>query len=212
MHLEVAQRCLQAFTQLVPARQAAFYCIDEQLQACDFQLLHMNEAMHRDYLANYRQVDPLHPRRCLASGLAVVPLHVARQQQRPADGQRYQRFLTHYGVVDVVEIIAQRDGKPHAAISMLRGPEQGAFTVAQLSQLHALQGLLEMAVATLPAPQPALTPREQQIALLLSQGASNKDLARQLDLGLATVKTHLIHLFRKVGVRNRTELVSRLYL
>lgn len=57
-----------------------------------------------------------------------------------------------------------------------------------------------------------LTPREREIAWLLRDGADNKTIARRLDLGLPTVKTHLINLFRKVGAGNRTELVSTLFL
>ena len=57
-----------------------------------------------------------------------------------------------------------------------------------------------------------LTPKERQIAWLLRQGASNKQLALELDVGLPTIKTHLIHLFRKTGVSSRTELVAALFL
>jgi DNA-binding CsgD family transcriptional regulator len=57
-----------------------------------------------------------------------------------------------------------------------------------------------------------LTPKERQIALLLRQGASNKQLALELDVGLPTIKTHLINLFRKTGVTSRTELVGALFL
>jgi DNA-binding NarL/FixJ family response regulator len=42
-------------------------------------------------------------------------------------------------------------------------------------------------------------PRERQIAELLRQGHSNKLIARALEVGLPTVKTHLINLFRKLG-------------
>ncbi|MNC73626.1 CsgBAC operon transcriptional regulatory protein [compost metagenome] len=74
-----------------------------------------------------------------------------------------------------------------------------------------------MAARSLPQPttHPALallTPREQEIALLLREGISNKLLARELGVGLPTVKTHLINLFRKLGVSSRTELVSTLFL
>jgi DNA-binding NarL/FixJ family response regulator len=57
-----------------------------------------------------------------------------------------------------------------------------------------------------------LTPREWQVAELLRAGLSNKEVARQLGVGLPTVKTHLINLFRKVAVSNRTELVTTLFL
>lgn len=212
---EVAGHCLQAFTQLVPASQAAFYCVDRQLQACDFRLHGMSLEMHRDYLDNYRQFDPLQPRNCLSSGLAVVPLGFAMARQPRRDTHRYEDFLLRYGVVDVVEILAHRAGQPQAAISLLRTAEQGVFTGDQLARLNALQSLLQMAVANMQPNEDlltGLTPKERQIALLLRQGASNKQLARELNVGLPTIKTHLINLFRKTGVGSRTELLGRLFL
>ncbi|MDQ0739726.1 LuxR C-terminal-related transcriptional regulator [Pseudomonas sp. W4I3] len=212
---EVAGHCLQAFTHLVPASQAAFYCVDRQLQARDFRLQGMSGEMHRDYLDNYRQFDPLQPRNCLSSGLTVVPLGFAMARQPLRDSRRYQDFLQRYGVVDVVEIVAHRADQPQAAISLLRTAEQGVFTIDQLAQLNALQALLQMAVANMQPCDDALaslTPKERQIAWLLRQGASNKQLALELDVGLPTIKTHLIHLFRKTGVSSRTELVAALFL
>ncbi|MCM2363426.1 LuxR C-terminal-related transcriptional regulator [Pseudomonas sp. SR18] len=212
---EVAGHCLQAFTQLVPASQAAFYCVDRQLQARDFRLHGMSGEMHRDYLDNYRQFDPLQPRNCLSTGLAVVPLGLAMARQPLRDSRRYRDFLARYGVVDVVEIVAHRADQPQAAISLLRTAAQGAFTLDQLAQLNALQALLQMAVVNMQPCDDALaafTPKERQIAWLLRQGASNKQLALELNIGLPTIKTHLIHLFRKAGVSNRTELVTALFL
>jgi DNA-binding CsgD family transcriptional regulator len=212
---DIAGHCLHAFTQLVPASRAAFYCVDRQLQAHDFSLHGMSGEMHRDYLDNYRQFDPLQPRNYVSSDLAVVPLGLAMARQPIRDSHRYRHFLQRYDVVDVVEVFAHRGSRPQAAISLLRTAEQGVFTSEQLTQLSALQALLQLAVANLP-PQDdllsSLTPKERQIALLLRQGASNKELARELDVGLPTVKTHLINLFRKTGVSNRTELVSSLFL
>ncbi|VVN99573.1 hypothetical protein PS708_02540 [Pseudomonas fluorescens] len=63
---EVAGHCLQASTQLVPASLAACYCIDRNLQARDFQLQGMCNTMQREYLDNYRQLDPLQPSLCLS--------------------------------------------------------------------------------------------------------------------------------------------------
>ncbi|MXR30458.1 MULTISPECIES: helix-turn-helix transcriptional regulator [unclassified Pseudomonas] len=212
---DIAGHCLHAFTQLVPASRAAFYCVDRQLQAHDFSLHGMSGEMHRDYLDNYRQFDPLQPRNYVSSDLAVVPLGLAMARQPIRESHRYRHFLQRYDVVDVVEVFAHRGSRPQAAISLLRTAEQGVFTSEQLTQLAALQALLQLAVANLP-PQDdslsSLTPKERQIALLLRQGVSNKELARELDVGLPTVKTHLINLFRKTGVSNRTELVSSLFL
>jgi two-component system nitrate/nitrite response regulator NarL len=52
----------------------------------------------------------------------------------------------------------------------------------------------------------ALTTRERQITRVLSEGATNKEIGRRLMLAEGTVKVHLHHIYRKLGVSNRTEL------
>lgn len=51
-----------------------------------------------------------------------------------------------------------------------------------------------------------LTRRESQVVSLLAQGLKNKEIASCLDLSEGTVKSYLVHLFRKVGARDRFEL------
>lgn len=58
-------------------------------------------------------------------------------------------------------------------------------------------------------PPPELTQRQQQILQLLQSGKVNKEVARELDIGLGTVKQHIVAIFKKLKVRNRTEAVSR---
>jgi two-component system, NarL family, nitrate/nitrite response regulator NarL len=53
------------------------------------------------------------------------------------------------------------------------------------------------------APALALTAREAQIAQMIVTGMSNKDIARGLNIGLATAKTHVHHLLGKLGLRRR---------
>jgi DNA-binding CsgD family transcriptional regulator len=51
-----------------------------------------------------------------------------------------------------------------------------------------------------------LTPQELQIARLVAQGLSNKEVAAQLFLSPRTIEHHLRHVFAKVGVKSRTQL------
>jgi DNA-binding CsgD family transcriptional regulator len=51
-----------------------------------------------------------------------------------------------------------------------------------------------------------LTPQELQVALLVSGGATNREAAAALFLSPKTVEVHLTHVYRKLGVRSRTEL------
>jgi LuxR family maltose regulon positive regulatory protein len=54
-----------------------------------------------------------------------------------------------------------------------------------------------------------LSARELDVLRLLSDGRSNADIARNLFVEQSTVKTHLIHLYRKLDVSSRTQAISR---
>jgi DNA-binding NarL/FixJ family response regulator len=52
----------------------------------------------------------------------------------------------------------------------------------------------------------ALTPREQQIVVLVAQGRLNKEIAWDVGVKAGTVKEYMSKIFRKTGCRNRTEV------
>ncbi|WP_277100574.1 response regulator [Corynebacterium riegelii] len=58
-------------------------------------------------------------------------------------------------------------------------------------------------------PNEALSAREIEILQALKTGASNRQIADTLFISLATVKTHLIHIYEKLGVDNRTAAVQQ---
>jgi DNA-binding NarL/FixJ family response regulator len=59
------------------------------------------------------------------------------------------------------------------------------------------------------SPTPALSPRETQVLRLVAAGKSNPAIAAELFVGEATVKTHLLHVFEKLEVSDRTRAVTR---
>jgi DNA-binding NarL/FixJ family response regulator len=69
-----------------------------------------------------------------------------------------------------------------------------------LSERHTPSQPSEPAAATV-----LLTQREQQVLVLLSDGLSNKEIARALEVEEITVKLHARNIYRKLGVRNRVE-------
>lgn len=54
----------------------------------------------------------------------------------------------------------------------------------------------------------SLTPTEVRVVRLVAEGLTNQAIAANLFIGVATVKTHLVHIYEKLGVRSRTELVA----
>ncbi len=55
----------------------------------------------------------------------------------------------------------------------------------------------------------SLTPTEARVAGLVAEGLTNRQIGERMFVSLATVKTHLAHIFTKLGVHNRTELTAQ---
>ncbi len=66
-----------------------------------------------------------------------------------------------------------------------------------------------MLVKRVARPVITLSPRETEVLALVAQGNSNPAIAKKLFLGEATVKTHLLHVFEKLEVGDRTRAVTR---
>jgi DNA-binding NarL/FixJ family response regulator len=87
-----------------------------------------------------------------------------------------------------------------------------------LALRQAIRPTLHLAASAATPPQaastdgPSLTSREQEILELVAGGASNGEIARRLWVTEQTVKFHLSNVYRKLGVRNRTEASRRAYL
>jgi len=55
----------------------------------------------------------------------------------------------------------------------------------------------------------SLTEREDEILALLSKGYANKEIAGTMEISVATVRTHLRHIYEKLHVRSRTEAIVK---
>uniref|UniRef100_A0AAU3GWC7 Response regulator transcription factor n=1 Tax=Streptomyces sp. NBC_01401 TaxID=2903854 RepID=A0AAU3GWC7_9ACTN len=76
----------------------------------------------------------------------------------------------------------------------------------------AVASRLVTAVRTPPAPAGAtLSAREREVLVLVARGTSNREIARELFISEATVKTHLTHLYAKLGVKDRAAAVAVAY-
>jgi two-component system nitrate/nitrite response regulator NarL len=104
-----------------------------------------------------------------------------------------------------------------ALATMIRRAAEGESVIAEsmtqrlIAQIRAPSGPEEIPVTApvnahrSPA-APALTPRERDIVRILSRGASNKDIARELDLAESTVKIHVRNVLRKLNFTSRVQI------
>jgi DNA-binding NarL/FixJ family response regulator len=121
------------------------------------------------------------------------------------------RLMALWAQLDLGVALADA-GDDRAAEELMRaaavGQELGARTVEELAE-RALRSLGVRTWRRAAAGAP-LTQREDEIARLVAEGATNREIAHLLFLSPKTVERHVSNVFRKVGVRNRAELASRL--
>ena len=85
-----------------------------------------------------------------------------------------------------------------AALGALVPEREPGATVEQRSAASSRSGLAE-----------PLTERELEVLRLVADGDSNQDIARKLVVSLATVKTHINHIFGKLDAESRVQVVAR---
>ena len=89
------------------------------------------------------------------------------------------------------------------AAAVGRGVLSPAVTTRLVKAVHCADG----AAHGVPAPV-ALSPREREVLTAVSRGRSNSQIGRELYITEATVKTHLLRAFHKLGVDSRTAAVT----
>lgn len=92
-----------------------------------------------------------------------------------------------------------KDVPPDTIVEAIRTAAQGGMFLPPELATRVVRGMR----STLPR----LTERELEVLRLLATGASNKDIARTLFVTEATVKSHLVHVFTKLGVDSRARAI-----
>lgn len=98
-------------------------------------------------------------------------------------------------------------------IAAIRVAAAGDALLAPSVTKRLIEAFVARPAETLPSPSrlASLTPRERGILLLLARGRSNLEIARELVVSEATVKTHVAHLLAKLGLRDRVQAVILAY-
>lgn len=91
------------------------------------------------------------------------------------------------------------------------GPDEllGAVRAAAAGESALSPTVAATLMGRLRDPGPVLTEREAQVLRAVSAGSTNRQVAASLHVSEATVKTHLVHVFDKLGVSSRTAAVAK---
>jgi DNA-binding NarL/FixJ family response regulator len=93
-------------------------------------------------------------------------------------------------------------------VDAVRAASRGETVLAPPVAARLVSRLRSPAAAPDPAAANPLTPREVEVLRAVSRGLSNAEIGRELFIGEATVKTHLLRAFAKLGVDDRTRAVT----
>lgn len=132
----------------------------------------------------------------------------ATRRIRAIDAAPYVLILTNYDsdadILGAVEAGASgyllKDAPPHELIAAVRAAAAGESALAPVIASRLLDRMR--------APQVSLSAREIQVLELVAAGRSNTEVAAELFVSDTTVKSHLAHVFSKLGVTSRTAAVS----
>lgn len=203
------------------ATRLVYYSVDSEQNLHNFICSRVPADFMRSYVREMYAIDPLHVRRIHSSEERVVRMDEACKRTPAHDVKEYQGFLRRFDVVDTIDLIFRHDDEIKAGLTVMWTSQDPPPTLALYRLAEELHRYIEFNLADHIAPtrddpgaramrQFHFTKREAEVAKLLCCGRTNADIAACLGIGLATVKTHLIHIFEKTGVENRSGLVARL--
>jgi LuxR family maltose regulon positive regulatory protein len=191
----------------------------------------LNPALEYDYITVARV--------CLAQGRIADARQLLARLRPPAEAAgRVARAIEILALQAVAAWAQQGSGEAMAALERalaLGEPEgfvrsfvdEGEPMRAMLERVpgerqayaRRLLAAFEPAPAAHPAAQPAPAPgaplleplrdRELEVLRLIAEGYSNQEISGKLVVGVSTVKTHINHLFQKLGVSSRTQAIAR---
>jgi DNA-binding NarL/FixJ family response regulator len=133
-------------------------------------------------------------------------------------GNLHTRTIVLTGLIDNRQVlealqlgargIILKDAAVEHLSECIRTVMQGQYWLEGRPVQNLVQVLRDLTVQTAPPPRRTfgLTTRELEVVTLITEGCTNKDIAKQFGISEETVKRHLTNIFNKLGVGNRLEL------
>lgn len=203
------------------AESSVFYWIDDLEKMAVADLAGPCVRHFERYITGMKAYDPLNVERLVTSQKRVATMRHDRGLAPRNDFERYESYMHDSAFTDVIDFVFWRGGVPFAGLGILKTEDDPPIDGEVLRLAASIQPYIEFNLADHPRPRTlrrhrrlgavhGLTPREIEVAELVSGGLTNQDIAEVLGIGLGTVKTHVLRVFQKLEVTNRTMLSAHL--
>jgi len=213
-------QALELIHRLLPLNASAFYLVAPDMREHGVALSNLSRDTEDQYQQSFKALDPLNPNNFRHSDRPLAVLDQEVTFEALEKSLYYQEFMLPHQHRHVIDLFFRQEGEIIAVATLLRQRELGPFGAIEIELLENLQPFLQFTLNNHYQPKRfsqrlylqqkyQLTKRELEVVGLVLSGHSNKAIARSLELGLATVKTHLLHVFQKAQVSSRTELLSQ---
>lgn len=143
----------------------------------------------------------------LAMGAGMDGIEAIKQLRQHNSRQAILVFTTYDSDADIVRAVDAgamgyllKDASPEEIFAAVRGAVHGKSVMSAPVASRLFQQLRN--------PDAILTPREAELLSLLTEGLSNRELGQRLFISEATVKTHLAHIYAKLGVETRSAAIA----
>lgn len=198
------------------------YLVDESCQPLCYQTSNIDPIMHREYTENFYKIDPLHPTNFQHKSDRIVRMSDVIPPTRQSTNIFYADFVTQWCIRDIVELFYYQDGNMIGGSALFFNSASAGLDNEGLIRLGGLHRYIEFSLNKQLqtntkisyaefCQQYSLTNKEKVILQLAIQGQANKVIANNLSSSLPTVKTHLQHLFFKLAVNSKIEMVNKVY-
>jgi DNA-binding CsgD family transcriptional regulator len=215
------RQALSLVSRVVPLTSCGFYLVGDEVTNRWVVFRNLNEDLEQVYRDKFLAHDPLNPALFDGTDTRVACIDEQLPEAELLDSLYYREFMAPLKHRHVADMFFRYGRDIIAVMTMIREAGLGPFQPGELTLLRDLQPFLEYTLNTVYLPRRyrqrdtvqqlyKLSDRELEVVELILGGASNKEIARALDLGLATVKTHVQHIFQKVDVPSRTALSARI--
>lgn len=219
--LEFQEELIDLIKRLIPCTAIRFSLINPKFDTKGFYSYNVNWKMEKLYREYYRHMDPMRPSRYENTDVRLVCSDTMLSREEWQDSVFFKEFMKPQHYDHNIDIFFRKSGKIIAVLALVRDDKMGPFREDEAELLRHLQPFMQYALNSVYLPRRfveredfgsryRLTERELDVMEVIMAGADTRTMACELNLSVATIKTHLQHIFEKTRVRSTRELVCKL--